>query len=304
MIWNDVYFQPEAQDPVLDPAHVLEVARRHAPQVSSVLQVDESGGEARSYLLDGEIVLKTQRPHRLRPRTNLAKESFILTELARISELPVPRVIGYGKEGQLEYILMTRMPGVALEHITLEGEARVQVLRRLGELLWSLHHLDQGRFLTTDLISGDRDAADLRARLIAALDRLDTAMPATAEWPSDLAPAALGATLVPPLAEDVPLVVLHSNPGPEHVFVDPRSGHFTGVIDFGDAYRSHPALDLRPWRDREDAEALLDGYRSAGPLPPGFETVRRAALVITEIGLVARGRTDPRTGAKRVRSLI
>jgi Ser/Thr protein kinase RdoA (MazF antagonist) len=30
-------------------------------------------------------------------------------------------------------------------------------------------------------------------------------------------------------------VVLHSNPSPAHVFVDPDTGQLTGLIDFGDA---------------------------------------------------------------------
>ena len=39
-------------------------------------------------------------------------------------------------------------------------------------------------------------------------------------------------------------VLLHSNPGPTQVFVDPANGRFRGLIDFGDSYLSHPALDL------------------------------------------------------------
>lgn len=269
-----------------------------------MLQVDESGGEARTYILDGDLVLKTQRPHRLRPRTNLAKEALILRELARISDLPVPRVVGYSKEGQLEYILMTLMPGISLSSTHLEAPARAQVLRELGAFLRSLHQLDQRTFRASDLISGHMNAADLRAFLTAAFERLNTAMPARACWPSDLAPTAIGAQLVAALPDKLPLVVLHSNPEPEHVFVDPQTGRFTGVIDFGDAYRSHPALDLRSWIDRDDAEALLAGYSAGGPLPPGFEPVRRAGLIITEIDRVVRGRTDQAMATERVRNLI
>jgi len=61
---------------------------------------------------------------------------------------------------------------------------------------------------------------------------------------------------------DQPPVPLHSNPGPTHVFTDPEC-RFTGLIDFGDAYAAHPALDLRSWPDPEDRlllrEAYLDG---------------------------------------------
>src|SRR5438067_742025 len=69
--------------------------------------------------------------------------------------------------------------------------------------------------------------------------------------PAEVARRALAA--LPP--SDV-RVALHSNPAPEHTFVDPASGAYTGTIDFGDAYISHPALDLRRWRDPADREAL------------------------------------------------
>jgi len=68
-----VYLQPGAADPVLSPATVLALARRHLPAAAAVTGVDESGGEARAYLVDDDVVVKTQRPHRLRPRTSLAK---------------------------------------------------------------------------------------------------------------------------------------------------------------------------------------------------------------------------------------
>src|SRR3954462_12242288 len=96
MVFADTYPQPDAPDPVLEERTVVEAARSHAPQVGRLLKVDESGGEARAYHLEGEIVLKTQRPHRLRPRTSLAKEELVLRTLERAGGFPVPRVLGYG----------------------------------------------------------------------------------------------------------------------------------------------------------------------------------------------------------------
>jgi len=57
----DTYSQPDAPDMVLPEGIVLGLARAHmsAPDlISSVLAVDESGGEARAYLLDGGVVVK------------------------------------------------------------------------------------------------------------------------------------------------------------------------------------------------------------------------------------------------------
>ena len=102
VILRDTYEQAGAPDPVLAPAVVLELARRHAPGVREVVAVDESGGEARTYMLpaaEGDLVLKTQRPHRRRRRTSLEKEALFLRHLAGVpgGPLPVPRVLGHGK---------------------------------------------------------------------------------------------------------------------------------------------------------------------------------------------------------------
>ena len=121
---------PDPRDPVLHTARVLELTRRHLSSARSVTAVDETGGEARTYVIDEAFVFKTQRPHRVRPRTSLEKEVFHLNQLAsRAPEVNVPRVLGYGRESEVEYILMTRMPGVPMRRLALSGTARAGVLR-------------------------------------------------------------------------------------------------------------------------------------------------------------------------------
>ena len=56
---KDIYLQPDAPDPVLEQDFVLSLARRHAPQVCAVTAIDESGGEARTYVIDDRLILKT-----------------------------------------------------------------------------------------------------------------------------------------------------------------------------------------------------------------------------------------------------
>ena len=128
IIITDTYSQPDAPDPVLSDDRVLELARRHAGSARKVTFVDESGGEARAYMCDDDLVFKTQRPQQLRPRTSLEKEAFILGQLAAQADVPVPRVLGYGREDDVEYLLMTRIPGVPLETTALSGPARIAVL--------------------------------------------------------------------------------------------------------------------------------------------------------------------------------
>ena len=271
------------RDPVLDSAVVLNLTRRHLASAKAVTGVDESGGEARTYAIDERFIFKTQRPHRVRPRTSLEKEVFHLEQLATDApNVSVPRVLGYGREGDLEYILMTRMPGVAMRQLSIAGEARVELLRDLGACLRLMHDLDPEPFRTSTLFPGDEDADGIRTRLERELERAVEAASEHADaWSLDVSPADAAARARRGLdvIEEAP-VPLHSNPGPEHVFVDPHTLRFTGVIDFGDAYLSHPALDFRRWAQPRDRNALMQGYASDKRLSASFEENWRAISII------------------------
>ena len=60
-----------------------------------------------------------------------------------------------------------------------------------------------------------------------------------------------------------------------------------GTIDFGDAYISHPALDLRRWKDPADREALLASYLAAGPVDATFMRVWRVTQVWADMAAIA-----------------
>lgn len=290
MVFADVYLQPGAPDPVLDEREVVRIARRHAPDAGPLLRVDESGGEARAYLLDGGVVVKAQRPHRLRPRTSLAKEQLVLGELHRLGDFPVPRPLGRGQVGGTEYLCLTQVPGSPLRSASISGDDRRNALNELGRVLRSIHAVEQSALEASDLVPGDRCPADLRTRLSGIFERLAGAFdgrPELAEVADVRRIAAERLASVPP---DTQPVTLHSNPGPEHTFVAPGTGALSGLIDFGDAYRSHPAFDLRPWTAGDDADAVLAGYRSSGPLPPGFDEAYRTVAIVALLAAAARGK--------------
>jgi hygromycin-B 7''-O-kinase len=286
---NDIYLQPDAPDPILTDAVVLGLVQRHVPGAQAVTGVDESGGEARSYQVDAGIILKTQRPHRLRPRTSLAKEAAFLSHLAAFPAIPAPRVLGYGHAEGIEYLCMTRIPGNAVIRQTIAGSARAGVLQALGQVLHQIHTLPQAPLAASGLFPGDRTADDLRSRLAEAFDEVLAALGRAGDvWqfaasPRRVADAALGALL--PAA--TVFVALHSNPGPEHTFADPVTHIYTGTIDFGDAYISHPALDLRRWKDPSDREALLAGYLAAAPVDATFMGVWRVTQVWADLAAIA-----------------
>ena len=89
----------------------------------------------------------------------------------------------------------------------------------------------------------------------------------------------------------VDLVALHSNPGPVHTFVRPDTLAFVGLIDFGDAYISHPALDWR-WPTHADRVALLHGYCDEAPVTDAFLAAWHAGLVLSDLAMLA---TRPET---------
>ena len=312
MIFADTYLQPDAPDPVLEEQAILEAARQHAPDVGPLLEIDESGGEARAYLLDGGVVMKTQRPHRLRPRTSLSKEALFLRALEREDELPVPRVLGYGHVQGIEYLCITRVAGTPIRDVDLTPAQRAAVLEDLGRTLRRVHNIDQTGLARSGLLPGDTTGADLRVRftdtferLAEAFDRIHASDPARqAEDADPIDLRAIAASRLAVTPTDTDPVALHSNPGPEHVFVDPDTRGFTGLIDFGDAYRSHPALDLRPWPDAEDAYSLLAGYTSLGDVSATFEDVRLTGVIILVLTRAARGTRTTRETKQAIDDLL
>ena len=246
MLPSDTYSQPHAADPVLAEQTVLNIVRRHGVRCSAVTSIDETGGEARAYVLDDNLVLKTQRPHRLRPRTSLAKEAFFLRQLAAYPGIMVPHVLGYGRHDTIEYIVMTRMSGVSALTVELTGVQRTHVLHQLGRVLRRLHSIPQAPFHGSALFPGNRTQEEFVERVRATLAHAVQVLGATPNlWQLDVAPADLASRVLAALPASVDLVALHSNPGPVHTFVRPDTLEFVGLIDFGDAYISHPALDWR-----------------------------------------------------------
>jgi hygromycin-B 7''-O-kinase len=285
---KDVYLQPDAPDPVLTDAVVLGLVQRHMSNAHAVTGVDESGGEARSYLVDDSLILKTQRPHRLRPRTSLAKEAAFLRHLAAFPAIPVPRVLGYEQTEGVEYLCMTRMPGDAVIRQTIAGPACTRVLHALGQVLHQIHRVPQEPLLESGRFPGDRNADDLCGRLAEAFDEvLALLQRADSVWSFDRPPPAVVETALAALPATTAFVALHSNPAPEHTFVDPATQTYTGTIDFGDAYISHPALDLRRWKDPADRESLLEGYLSVGSVDEAFMAVWRVTQVWADMLAIA-----------------
>ena len=304
MLPSDIYSQPTALDPVLDERTVLNIVRRHAGSCTAVTSIDETGGEARAYGIDDNLVLKVQRPHRRRPRTSLAKEAFFLHQLAAYPDIVVPHVLGYGRHDHVEYLVMTRMLGVPALTVELTGRRRMDVLHQLGRTLRRIHTIPQAPFYSSDLFPGSRIrdtfVEHARTNLAHAVQIIETTHNL---WPLDIAPADLASRVLAMLPASVELVALHSNPGPVHTFVQPDTLDFVGLIDFGDAYISHPVLDWR-WPTHADRVALLYGYCDEAPATDEFMAVWHAGLVLSDmLALATRPETRPQA-LERLRDLL
>ena len=304
----DTYSQPNAPDPVLTDDLVLGLARAYLPapgRVGAVLAVEESGGEARAYLLDGGVVVKTQRPHRLRPRTSLAKEAALLTALEPTLPGRVPMLFGYDQvdtsAGQVEFIVMSRIAGQAVltRPTGPVGPARAQLLREVAAALRAVHTLDPTGLVLAGVLPVDGDADGLRRRVELGLaDLVEYLDSHPAGWPLNIAPAQVAAAALDALPRRLgqPPVVLHSNPGPPHVFID-DSGIFTGLIDFGDCYASHPALDLRTWPHPADRITLRECYLDGRPAGTEWKAVWTVAMLQADLGVLAGGRPQQAAAA-------
>ena len=283
-----IYLQPDAPDPIHSDDVVLALVRNHVPDVHAVTGIDESGGEARTYAIDDNIILKVQRPQQLRPLTSLEKEIFFLNQLSLNEDISVPKVLGYGREGSIEYTVMTRMPGIAVVNTTLEGDARKETLFKLGQTVRRIHSAPQQPFHTSGLFPGDTNFDDVQARFEEAFDGLigrirDKDIPWTLPYTAEqVATKALAA-----LPESNQRVALHSNPGPTHTFVDASTRLFTGLIDFGDAYVSHPAWDLWRWNLPADRQAVLAGYTSDKEVDDAFMGTWRVVMVLSDMMAIA-----------------
>lgn len=266
------YYQPNAPDPILPDDQILALVRRHQPHAQTLTGVDESGGEARVYFIDGGLVMKVQRPPQLRSWTSLAKEAEFLRYLAKTAPaISIPRVLGHDQVDGVEYTLMTRMAGDAVVRSAVADGRRADMLQALGRTLRAIHSVPQEPLRESGLFPEEYTRPDLQASIAEDYKAYAEAMTKrgiTWPWPWTVT------ELIEKALQHVPQnprgVAVHSNPGPTHTFVDSQMGLFTGLIDFGDAYIGNPADDLARWPDPGDRQRVLEGYVEAGDPGPAF----------------------------------
>ena len=270
----------ELADPVFTSDFILNIVRRHAPDAKEVTCVDEQGGSARAYHIDNRITLKVQRPHRVKSEFNIQREVFLLKELEKQGVANVPRTLGYGKQGAFEYNCMTKIPGLAVRFTELTPEQRANMLQELGKTLYQIHNIPLQPFYDSSLAwEKYNNADDIQKRVwhyfgiaINKMSRKPT------QEQIDDAKAQAGKLICK--ITGVSVKIRHADPSDEHTFV--KDGNYTGLIDFGDAYITHPAFDLRRWPEA-DRPALMKGYLGAGKVEDSFLPVCEAIFAVEDI---------------------
>ena len=266
-----IYYQRGMPDPVLDKKPVLDIVRRYVPAAKTITRIDETGGEARTYAIDNDVILKVQRPQQLRSSTSLKKEAFFLNQLEKQTDVRVPSVLGYEKQGTLEYICMTRIPGIKVEDTRLTQDEKTALLLELGKELRKIHSINQAPITNSGLFPRD-ESPDLKERIkrrfgsallknkdSIGADRINTAMGTIEKELENI--------------KDVDtFTALHVNPYICHVFIDEKTHRYSGLIDFGDAYIGHPIFDMWYWKVAS-RKTLLEGYTYEKPVSNTFQVI-------------------------------
>ncbi len=188
-------------------------------------------------------------------RNDFAVELFMQLRVQDVTDIPAPRLLGYGSLYPNEpepwpYLITDRLRGRAWRDVSgLAAGTRSGIAGRLGEIIRTLHELPA-----------------------------PTATPFEQDWltqhgPDCVARLTTGATLPPRLLEQVDDFLAPNRPDrglthgdltEDHLFLD--HGSLTGIIDWGDAQATDPFYDLPPLylgafrADRSLLQAFLTGY--------------------------------------------
>jgi len=229
----------------------------------------DEGWDFKIFEVDGGWLFRF--PKREECVTKLSMECRLLPDLADWVSLPIPRHVYWaGLHESLErpFAGYKKLPGIAGDVSKTVDQHRVA--RQLGLFLTKLHAypVDKAREVgvpeRSDLVVYWRNKSRKQLNRIVDLN-VD---------PSNLRRY---------LENDVPLSfegalrLVHNDLFAEHILVDPRSGIMSGIIDWGDAVISDPAVDfagLYSWYGEKWLEHVLAHYYRT----PDTEIISRHAI--------------------------
>jgi aminoglycoside phosphotransferase (APT) family kinase protein len=222
-----------------------------------------------------------------------ASEVALMAHLRRhgVPWVPEARTIGL----ESEIVAVRQVPGEPLQDLLathkVEAAAIVEYGTQLGGVLSTLASI------SVPECGVPKDEAN-------ASEWLDGVAAATAVVTPMLTRSRRGAVdelmraVPPPACEESHRVLAHNDLGAEHVFIDPVTGHITGIIDWSDAAIADPAGDLgRIWRDLGFAafQHARDGFDPSGQLREALTERARwfaRCLAVENLAFAAEHRSD------------
>ena len=255
-----------------------EIARRHSVTRGEVTRFPD--GESPVFAFGEEFVVK------LMPKlgsTIMQQEVDLLTFLAPHAELPAPRLVGQGELEDWQYLLMTRVAGIALQRAWREipPEQHPRLAAEIGQLLAALHELPQIKMNPGGIDWTEFCHASF-ARWLArpSVGRISRAL-------QDDGPRYFGAHGAAVATAQRRL--LHGDLAPVNLLVrsEPAGWAISGMIDFGNAMRGDPWFDLTAASvllqpgDRTIVHALLEGYAAGSSA--ALDRLRPSLMVNTLI---------------------
>lgn len=184
-------------------------------------------------------------PHRKLAGELIQSEIAVLPTLCNLLPLPIPEITYVGQPAEnypYQFIGYPLIPGQTTDSLDWQTETRASKAVQLGQFLNVLHSLDlaQPPFnkLPDDTIfrkdpTRHLETITARANQIDNLTRLID-LPKLLTWSFKTANS---------VAPTTKTAVVHGDLYPRHLLGSPK-GQITGVIDWGDIHRGHPALDL------------------------------------------------------------
>lgn len=233
-----------AELPLL-PEVVAAIARAQGFAAADVHVLANQGAANDTYGLGADLVLRIARPGHAR---DLATEAAVLPAVVAAG-LPVPALVAHhpGDRSAPAYAIQRRCHGTRLDADDIDEPVRRAGYIELGRVLRHLHdaavEVPQAASYLLPV-----DPSPRSAPIDQALQHVDDL---TADgWIGRDDARWLGAWLAhlaawqPPSAAAPDVVLIHGDASGANVLVDPATGDLTTLLDWGDASRADPAVDL------------------------------------------------------------
>lgn len=225
----------------LDHSSAAKLLDRHLPNPDHVsLEPFGQGDFCLAFRLGNQVIRVAKHAD---AAAALRRESCILKKIATALPLSVPQPSYHSPRACPPFTIHDEIVGEVLTRELWENQPareRENIASDLAAFLMSLHSLPVQIGLECGLAR--LDAAELAKRLHK--ESANTIYDLLESDTRHLFQSTLERWAVPSPQDHPPLVLLHCDIGPGHLFYDPLTSRLTGVIDFGDIAIGEPARDF------------------------------------------------------------